>query len=143
MPRLSVWLLRAAMLHLGAGFTFGALILAHKGVPFAAGVWGLLDVHVEFLIVGWLIQLAIGVGFWALPRFPGEQRYGRIRLGWLGFVLLNGGVVLTAVAHWIDSTLLGFAGRMLSLGAVLAFAVLIWPRVKPLGGAVAGRHVVH
>lgn len=143
MPRLSVWLLRAALLHLGAGFTFGALILAHKGVPFAAGVWALLDAHVELLIVGWLIQLALGVGFWALPRFPGEQRYGRVRLGWLGFVLLNGGVILTAGAHWADATVLGFAGRLLSLSAVLAFAVLIWPRVKPLGGAADGRHAAN
>jgi hypothetical protein len=36
MPRLSVWFIRMALLYLLAGFTLGALLLAHKGLAVRA-----------------------------------------------------------------------------------------------------------
>ncbi len=133
MPRLSVWLVRAALLHMGAGFLFGSLILHHKGVPIFAWTWKLLNPHVEIMIFGWTMQFVMGIAFWTLPRFTGEGRYGRVRLGWASFGLLNGGVLLTATALWFGGLAgLALAGRLLTLLGVAAFAVLIWPRVKPL-----------
>ncbi|HLV45033.1 MAG TPA: hypothetical protein VKY39_08745, partial [Aggregatilineales bacterium] len=63
MPRLSVWMVRASLLYLGLGFTFGALMLANKGVPLHPRLWALLPLHAEMLLVGWAIQLAMGVAF--------------------------------------------------------------------------------
>jgi len=39
MPRLSVYLIRTALLYLAAGFTFGGLMLFNKGLPFAPALW--------------------------------------------------------------------------------------------------------
>ena len=139
MPKLSVWMIRTALLHLGIGFLFGTLLLANKGVPYEPQVWRLLNPHIELLIFGWMIQLAMGVAFWTLPRFSGEYRYGRTYLGWMSYVLLNGGLIVTAASYWLNANPAALTGRLFSLTAVVVFAVLIFPRVKPLGGYAASQ----
>ena len=69
MPRLSVIIVHTALVYLGVGFTLGALILFQKGVPYSAAVWPLLPMHIEFLLVGWTLHLALGMAYWILPRF--------------------------------------------------------------------------
>ncbi|MEZ4614036.1 MAG: hypothetical protein R2867_00780 [Caldilineaceae bacterium] len=99
MPRLSIWLVRAALCHLFVGFTIGALLLAHKGIPFAPWLWRLLPAHMEFLLLGWTLQLAMGVAFWILPRFYTTRP--RSWLVWLAWAALNSGVLLVALAlYW-------------------------------------------
>jgi hypothetical protein len=34
------------------GFSFGALLLAHKGVPYAPWLWAWRPAHIEFLLMG-------------------------------------------------------------------------------------------
>lgn len=132
MPKLSVWLVRAALLHMGVGFLFGALILCHKGVPIYAWTWRLLNPHIELVIFGWTMQFVMGIAFWILPRFSGEGRYGRVVLGWWSFALLNAGIISTSLGQWFALPTLPIVGRLLTLSAVVLFAVMIWPRVKPL-----------
>lgn len=139
MPKLSVWLVRASMLQMGLGFLFGGLILFHKGVPIYSWAWRLLNPHIELMIFGWTIQFVMGIAFWILPRFSGEPRYGRVSLGWWSFVLLNAGILFNNLGSWFVVSALTFAGRLLTLAAVALFAVLIWPRVKPLGGFAASQ----
>ena len=69
MPKLSVWMVRASLIQMGFGFLFGALVLHHKGVPIYAWIWKLLNPHIEIMIFGWTMQFAMGVSFYALPRF--------------------------------------------------------------------------
>lgn len=134
MPRLSVWYLRAALLYLLAGFTFGALLLANKGLPLHPSVWASLPAHIEFLLLGWMVQLAFGVAFWILPRFGRGPRRGEVRLAWAAFVLLNVGVLAVALAGLLPQIgWLAAAGRTAESLAVLAFALHAWPRVKAPG----------
>lgn len=133
MPRLTVWMVRTALLQLGVGFTFGMLILFNKGIPFDPFVWQFLPVHIEMVFLGWTIQLGMGVAFWVLPRFSTADRYGQERLGWLGYVLFNSGVLIFVLGVWTDVVWLPLAGRTLELAAVVSFVFMIWPRVKALG----------
>lgn len=139
MPKLSVWMVRASLVHMGVGFLFGAMILFHKGSPIFTWTWRLLNPHLELLIFGWTMQFVMGIAFWILPRFSGEQRYGKTSLGWASLFLLNGGVILTAWASWQTRGELALAGRLFTFSSVILFAVMIWPRVKPLGGQAASR----
>jgi hypothetical protein len=132
MPKLSVWLVRASLIAMGIGFLFGATLLYHKGTPTFTWAWKLLNPHIELMIYGWTIQFVMGIAFWILPRFSGEARYGKSYLGWWSFGLLNGGLLLTFTDAWVNQGLLSTVGRVLMLGAVVAFAVMMWPRVKPL-----------
>src|SRR3989304_5975518 len=98
MPRLSTWMIRASLLYLFTGFTFGALLLFHKGIPISARLWSLLPAHIDFLLSGWIVQLVMGMAFWILPRFSREPRRGNVRLAWLAFGLLNAGVLMVGLA---------------------------------------------
>lgn len=132
MPRLTCWFIRAALIYLIAGFLLGALLLAQKAWPIHPALWRLLPAHVEFLVFGWVAQLTMGVAYWILPRFrPGPVR-GKQGLAWLAFGLLNAGVMLAGVAPVITApALVTLLGRSAEAGAVLAFALHAWPRVKP------------
>jgi heme/copper-type cytochrome/quinol oxidase subunit 1 len=133
-PRLSVWLIRTGLLYLGVGFTLGALILFQKGVPYAGAVWQLLPMHIEFVLVGWTMQLAMGVGFWMLPRFIHGAARGDERLVWLAYLVLNAGVLTVGLGAWLGALgVILLLGRIAELLAALLFALHAWPRVKPHG----------
>lgn len=137
MPRLSIWMVRSALLYLGVGFTFGGVMLFHKGIPIDPGfaVWRLWPLHIEFTLIGWTVQLVMGVAFWILPRWQRPHRFGNPAPAWVAFGLINAGVLLVAGAAWFSWPQgVTLAGRVLELAAVVAFARYIWPRVKPPGG---------
>jgi hypothetical protein len=132
MPRLSCWFIRASLIYLVIGFTMGALLLFHKGVPVYPLLWQMLLPHIEFLLLGWTLQLAMGVAFWILPRYLHRPGRGNEALAWLAFGLINAGVLLAGVG-WMTGapSLVPFLGRLAEAGAALAFVMHAWPRVKP------------
>ncbi len=121
------------MLYLLAGFTLGALMLAQDGVPFDPSILTTLPIHMEFLLVGWLVQLAMGVAFWIFPRFGlGLPRSrGNERLIWAAFWLLNAGLCVFALELWLPIAAL--IGRAAEAAAVIIYAIGTWRRVKPHG----------
>lgn len=130
MPRLSCWYVRAALIYLATGFTLGAVMLANKALGAWPWAWRLLPLHTEFLLVGWTLQLAMGVGFWIMPRFGGSR--GREGLAWAAWWLINVGVLWGAVALWAGWPSL-WLGRVLELSGVAFYAAHVWPRIKPAG----------
>jgi hypothetical protein len=91
----------------------------------------LLPPHVEFLVVGWTMQLTMRVAFWILPRFEGGASRGAVGYAWVAFVLLNMGVLLVGVVSgmWAsDSARL--AGRVAEAGAAVSFGIHAWRRIK-------------
>lgn len=148
MPRLSCWFVRAALLHLGSGVLIGALLLSAKGFPAALGwAWSLLIAHIQLLIVGWLIQFALGVAYWILPRLDGAGARGRPSAAWFSFVALNAGTLLAALALSLRallpkvwSVVLVGAAALLQVGAMAAFGWHAWPRLRALPApALAGQ----
>ena len=131
MPRLSCWLVRASLVYLVAGFTLGAVMLTSKAVPWPQVSRWLMAPHIEFLLIGWTVQLTMGVAFWILPRFEGGRSRGTVGAAWLAFALLNLGVLLTASEPLVPGA--GFtrlSGRAAEAGAVIAFCLHAWPRVR-------------
>ena len=133
MPRLSAWFVRVSMIYLLVGFTLGALMLAQDGISYYPAIMTVLPIHVEFLLVGWLVQLAMGIAFWIFPRFGlGQLRSrGNGSLIWVSFVLLNAGILIVAFELWISIAFL--IGRVLEVSAVIIYAAGLWRRVKPHG----------
>lgn len=136
----SRWLVRTALLYLVAGAALGGLLLAAP----AAGGLGWWRAHAELMLYGWVLQLAMGVAYWILPKHAAGPPRGPKALASAIHPLLNAGIVTSAVA-WLamlPPPVLA-AGRTLELSAVMLFAVVAWPRVKPFGtgrelGAVSG-----
>jgi cbb3-type cytochrome oxidase subunit 1 len=129
MPRLSQWIIRFALIYLLLGFTFGGLLLWHKGAPLHPALWGWLPAHIEFLLIGWIAQLTMGVAFWILPRYWQKERRGREIYVKIAFVLLNLGIwfVVAATVFRADRLVL-LAGRGAEIGAAVFFAIHAWGR---------------
>lgn len=136
MPKLSVWMVRSSLLWMGLGFLFGSLLLHHKGIPIYSWTWRLLPPHIEIMIFGWVVQLAMGMAFWILPRYPENVRldkYGNMRVGWAAWVLVNLGIAVGAWGGWEASADLQLLGRMLLLVGAVLFVTIAWGRVRPFG----------
>lgn len=131
MPRLSVWALRLALLYLALGFTFGAVLLINKGLGLWPWAWGLLVPHMEFLLLGWTVQLAFGMAYWMLPRYPGGGR-GAASLAVAALALLNLGVLLVAFTPLLKLPAIAvLVGRVLQALAAALFGYYVWGRVRP------------
>ncbi len=147
MPRVSVFMIRAALLWWGIGFTFGGLVLANKGLPVHSSLWLLRASHIWILLIGWLVQFSAGVAAWIMPRLvhpgvvTGSGDRGDLRLLWVCCAGLNAGVVLMALHGplvWLGAGeapglrwMPALAGASWLI-AVLAFVANIWQRVRPV-----------
>ncbi len=135
MPAASRWMIRSALAYLVLGFTAGAWLLALKGGAAISAWWFLRPLHVEWLLVGWVAQLTMGVAYWIFPRV----RLRRDVTGggapvWTAFVALNAGLWLAglgAIEPRVAAGSVVLAGRMLEVGAAVAFVTAMWPRVRP------------
>lgn len=134
MPFLTVVLVRTALAWLAVGSLAGGLLLAAKGMALPSSVARLFHVHTEALLLGWMVQLAMGVAWWILPRYPKLPERGPEAPIWAVWVLLNAGVLLAGVGRsaggsdaWVA------AGRAAELAAALLFAATAAPRVKAFG----------
>jgi hypothetical protein len=132
MPRLSVYFVRASLLYLLVGFTLGGLLLANKGVMISPVIWALLPIHIEFALVGWMVQLALGVAYWILPRFARGAPRGKERLAWLAWILLNAGILFVVLQTLLGTPWLTLTGRLLEILGLSAFAVGNWRRIKAI-----------
>jgi hypothetical protein len=153
MPATARAFVKASLIYLGLGAVLGALLLINRWV-FLGTVIGYLRVsHAQFLIVGWLTQLILGVAWWLFPPLaiglrpgsPEPARRGQAQRGseplfWVTFISLNAGILFRSVFaplhSWTEiglfNTLAGISGLFL-LAAAITFVVNIWGRVRELG----------
>ncbi|GAB4415517.1 MAG: cbb3-type cytochrome c oxidase subunit I [Anaerolineales bacterium] len=132
MPRLSRIAVRLSQVYLVVGSTFGALMLANKGIPFAPTLWALLPSHVDVMFLGWMTQFALGIAFWILPRIAGSAPRGNEYWSRAGFALLNVGICISVLAPaWPTQHVLMIA-RGFELTGVILFSIGNWLRIYPL-----------
>lgn len=140
MDRVSIFLVRAALLWLLFGFALGALMLSDALVP---GTWRgwFAPTHGHILFVGWFLQFAIGVGYWLLPRKRSLERpegYDETR-AFVAFALLNSGLMLRVIAEPLqhagrDTDVLDVMlaiSSLLQLAAIVIIVSQIWGRIVP------------
>ena len=131
MPRWSVWTVRAALTWLAFAALVGATILARAALH-TPGLARLIPVHAEMMLVGWMMQLAVGVAQWILP---GRERHDphAITLPLLLVSLgLNGGVVSSIAGAPL-------VGRLLECAGAGVFAAQVAPRIRAARWGAAGR----
>ncbi len=134
MTRLSVWPVRTALIYLGVGFLIGALMLFEKGARIDPALLSMLPMHIEFVMIGWTLQLAMGVAFWILPRFSRGAAHGNQTLGWMAYGLLNIGVLSVGIGLWLNvPPIVPLIGRLAELLAAISFMLHAWPRIKAPG----------
>jgi hypothetical protein len=134
MPRAATWLIRAALVHFLSGAMLGASYLVFKATGWPVFAATHLVVHQEQMLIGFLVQLVIGVAWWILPRNEATNMGGPAI--WTCFVLVNVGVLLAALGR--DPALppvLLLVGRLMETVASALFAALAWNRQRPYRAA--------
>ena len=138
MPQLSRRYIQMAFFNLIWGLTFGALLLYHKGVPLTPLLWRLLPLHIELMLVGWLLQFIMGIGFWIFPRFWRSR--GNDTPVRRAFWLLNIGVWLAGLSGvFALPAAIFLAGRIFELASSTLFVLYAWRRIKPPGTGEWGK----
>ena len=159
MPLTSRVSVKASIIYLALGAVLGFVLLVNRWLPLGTVVSVLRSSHIQFLIVGWLTQLIIGVAWWLfpplamglgedspLPMRRGQAQRGSETLFWTALAFLNVGIVLRALFEplyrWTGisafSVLAGVSGWFLLLAAVI-FVINLWGRARELGRAKTNR----
>lgn len=131
MARISVWFVRASLLHFAVGTTVGAWALAAKSGLWPAFPLPVRPLHVEVVLVGWVCQLAAGVALWILPFSGGVSRDRRF---WVALVGLNVGIVLAVAGQLAGALVLLLLGRGGEIAAAGLLVWGLWPRLRALPG---------
>ena len=127
MPRLSQWYIRCSIFYLLAGSLIGALLLLSKEYESLIIVYQWRFVHVYWMLFGWLLQLAIGSAWWIFPRLFTKEKYGNMKMGWLGFTLINLALLAQLFLPLFNWILL--PGALLILIGIAIQALTLWRRV--------------
>ena len=150
MPTTTRVFVKASIVYLILGALLGALLLINRWLSLGSAVYYVRPAHVQFLIIGWLTQLIMGVAWWLFPPlafrlrgqdYPrGQAQRGNETLLWVTFALLNAGVLLYALGEPLytrtGSGLFGglvVLASLCLLAAAVTFAINMWARVRELG----------
>jgi hypothetical protein len=132
-PPWTVRFQRAALAWLLIGSGAGALMLASRGLGWPVPYAEALALHLDVMLFGWMTQFTMGTAYWMLPKHAAGAERGPGAPIMVAWVLLNLGV---AAAGLGGTAALVVAGRIAEFAAVVAFALNVFPRIKPFG---AGR----
>ncbi|MEO8392650.1 MAG: hypothetical protein ABI700_06625 [Chloroflexota bacterium] len=137
MPLLSRTFIKAGLIYFIVGLTASLLTVGQPVFNLPSGFAVLYPVYIHLLMVGWVMQLIIGVVYWMFPKYSKDRPRGSERLGWIVFGLLNTGLILRACGEPL--TILKpewHLGWILAISAVFqllagwAFIVNTWGRVR-------------
>ncbi|MEZ4462502.1 MAG: hypothetical protein R3E66_22810 [bacterium] len=130
MPTLSRIAVRSALTHFLVGTTLGALLLVHKAGLFVLPNFAtLLVMHFHVMVAGWLVQLAVGVALWILPRMSRKaQSAGHSYAAMAGITSLNLGVVSSLFSQ--------HPPPCFYLASSILIAFDLWPRIRPFGTTI-------
>ncbi len=137
MDRLSVIMVRTSLVYLFAGILLGGFLLTNEGLASPLAVPPLGLVHAHLLFVGWLLQFALGIAYWLLPRrrTPANPEAYSFRLALTGYFLLNAGLLLRVLFEPLVFSGLRHLGWLLILSgslqvaSALVFVGQLWRRV--------------
>jgi hypothetical protein len=138
MPFLSVMFIVAAIVQFALGALLGAIVMIGRALGYYPAVSWLLPLHIEFMLIGWAVQLAMGVAYWVLPRHRSGPERGDDRVTMLAFGLVNAGVLLAGLAGVAAFSRWAPLGHGLEILGGLAFGANMWHRL-PRSIAPRGR----
>jgi hypothetical protein len=140
MPHESCLFVKAGLIYLALTFVLGGALLIAEAMRVALpAVLGVEHAHLG--MVGWLVNMVIGIALWMLPlnreRFPATQGRYPSRAVYLCFALLNGGLAVRVLAEpWfvrdgnaVASMLLVLAG-LAQPAAIALFVFIAWQRIR-------------
>jgi cbb3-type cytochrome oxidase subunit 1 len=137
MPLLTRCFIKVGLVYFVVALSMATLGLAQPLFNLPAWLMSLRPVYLHLLMVGWILQLIIGVVYWMFPKQSREHPRGNEQLGWMVFWMLNIGLLLRAFGEPLvmsfPQTNAGWVlllSALLQLAAGLGFIANTWGRVK-------------
>lgn len=137
MPTLSRWFIKIGLLYFTIGLMMMSLLMAQPVFGWSSRWQVLRPVAFHFLVIGWITQLIMGVGYWMFPKQSKDNPRGSERMGWAVLLLLNSGLILRAIGEpavvLLPDANLGWTLAVASLCLLLAgwgFIANSWGRIK-------------
>ncbi|MFO7633377.1 MAG: hypothetical protein R6W76_12595 [Caldilinea sp.] len=137
MPPITRLFIKTSLLYLVAAFFAGLVLALRPLLDLPVIVRGLSPVYFHLFMVGWVMQLIVGVAYWMFPKWSKARPRGHDGLALATFWLLNTGLLVRVVAEpaqtvsaWPGWGWLIVAAATLQWLAGLAFVANTWPRVK-------------
>jgi hypothetical protein len=136
LDRVATRFTRLAVVYLVAGSVGGAA-LAGAGGPSAsesaAIIW--------FTVVGFIVMMLSGVAYHLIPRLNGQAAGDPATARWHFWALAAGAPIL-GVAYATGARALAGAGHALEAGALIVFAWILWPALRPGQMPAASRRFI-
>lgn len=108
-----------------------AMLLSRADLGWA-GVWPMRPGHGWIMLSGFMVQFALGVAHWILPRARHVSPPGPIRL-WTALALLNAGVLVLVASPLSPFMPMGPTPGLLLHAAGIALLVHgLWPRIQSI-----------
>lgn len=137
MPPITRLFVKTSLIYLVASFGVGLSLTLRPLAPLPAVVNGLAPVYFHLFMVGWVMQLIVGVAYWMFPKWSRERPRGHDSLALATYWLLNAGLLLRVVAEpaqlvsvWPEWGWLVVIAALLQWLAGMTFVINTWPRVK-------------
>ena len=123
---MAVWFLRIAVLYLVFGVVWGIVMGSREAFAFT-------NVHARINLLGWATLALAGLIYWNAPK-AGNNRLA-IAHFWLqnlGLLIFVGGLYLIDASNGARGVPMTIAGSLVTLLALIVFAVNVWVNVKLL-----------
>jgi len=137
MPTLTRVFIKTGLVYFLMAMVVGVALAAPTVIHLPQGFAALRPVYFHLFMVGWVLQLIIGIAYWMFPKLSKQEPRGSTALGWLVYGCLNVGLMFRAVGEVLLALQPGVEiGWTLAVAAVLqliggwGFIVNTWLRVK-------------
>ncbi len=137
MPPVTRWFVKTSLIYLIAALLAGVILAAGALGADWPFINGLTPVYFHLFMVGWVLQMIIGIVFWLFPKHSKARPRGYEWLAWTTYALLNAGLLLRAAGEpLLAQTPGGKWGWLLAASALLqwlagvCFVINTWPRVR-------------
>jgi hypothetical protein len=137
MPTLSRWFIKIGMLYFTIGLLMMTALMVQPVFGWSSRVQVLRPVAFHLLVIGWITQLIMGIGYWMFPKQSKERPRGSERMGWAILIMLNLGLILRSIGEpavvLLPDAKLGWTLAAASLFLLLAgwgFIANSWGRIK-------------
>lgn len=132
MPKLSEIFIRASLVYLALGATYGALLLWNKAQPISGLIWLLRPNHIDIMLTGWMTQFVFGVAFWILPRRGSSKPRGNETWSVAAFIMVNLSLSAQIISIYLGLPSLHYLTRPLQVLGIASFLAGNWWRVYAL-----------
>ncbi|MEO0145021.1 MAG: hypothetical protein ABIL49_07050 [candidate division WOR-3 bacterium] len=136
-------MLKTSLIYLVIGIIIGFLMFLSYQIKELSWIYSLRVVHTHLILVGFVIQMIMGVALWMFPQKPTKQtdiekRFTSEKEGLILYFIFNIGIILRSLFEPFSkfnlfAFYIALFGIILQIIGIFYFLMLIYPRIRKPG----------